>query len=259
MKFTVRNAFIADKGYTMAEFDYAQAEAMVVAWLAQDETAKNAFKTGQDVHSLMAARLFNKEYNWVVENKKTLKEAKIARQTAKPVVHGFNYGMGPKALYKELLSRELPYKFSDAKAFLRKMAYVSPKITLWHREIQEAVKNREPLVTPLGYRRRFSGRITDKTFREAYAFIPQSTVGQLLNMAWLNVYNELGDEVDILMNVYDSITVQFRSRVKDEELELLKAIKQQMLISLTIKGEELTIPVDCKVGTRYGSLEEIDL
>lgn len=259
MKYHFRNAFLPDDGCKIAEFDYAQAEAMVVSWLAGDEQAKAAFREGKDTHSLVATMLFDVSYEWMIENKKKDKKAKLYRQTSKPVKHGVNYGMGPKILYINMLKQDLPYTYSDAKKLLGTMKRKSPAITAWHISIQNKLRTTRQLTTPFGYTRTFQGLLTDSVFRDAYAFIPQSTVGYMLNKAWLEIYKKLGNEVDILLNVYDSLVMQYKERPKQDELDLLHAVQDLMLIPITIKGEELIIPVDCKVGTRLGSLEDLKL
>lgn len=47
----VRKLFIPDPGYTIYEADLRGADAMVVAWEADDEDLKDAFRRGLDVHA----------------------------------------------------------------------------------------------------------------------------------------------------------------------------------------------------------------
>ena len=46
----VRKLFITDPGYVMYEADLKGADAQVVAWEAEDDDLKAAFRAGVDIH-----------------------------------------------------------------------------------------------------------------------------------------------------------------------------------------------------------------
>lgn len=256
---TCRDLFIPDPGFKLLELDLKQAEAMIVAWLSEDEQLKRAFREGDDVHSLTGAMLFGLDPDWVVANKHTDKVAKKARQTAKPVNHGFNYSMGPKALMTTMQKSGMDYTFSDCRQFLARMRAIRPAVPRWHEEIRYIVSRERKLVTPLGYSRFFLGSLTDKVFRDAYAFIPQSTVGHMLVITWNTVYEQYGHMLGPIMNVHDSLIIQIPNNLGESELDFIHEIAEHFLHPLTIKNDLLIIPVEAKVGHRLGSLEDLEL
>jgi len=83
-----REVFIPDKGYMFMAADLSQAEARVVAYLAEDETLMNVFTSGGDVHTKVAAMLFQKDEKDVTHEERTL---------GKTIVHASNYSMGPRS------------------------------------------------------------------------------------------------------------------------------------------------------------------
>lgn len=94
----LRQAFIAEKGFSLAAFDYSQIELRVLASVANDEKMIEAFKQGQDIHALTAANVYNVDLKAVTP---------VMRQFAKTLNFGVIYGMGPDAFARASgLSRE---------------------------------------------------------------------------------------------------------------------------------------------------------
>lgn len=101
----VRRAFIADKGFMLASFDYSQIELRVLAILSGDKKLIEIFKKGEDVHGAVASEVFN-----VPQNEATAE----MRRRAKVINFGIIYGMGINALRANLeTTREEAQKFYD--------------------------------------------------------------------------------------------------------------------------------------------------
>lgn len=82
----VMRGFIrAKRGHRLLVVDYAQIEARVLAWLAQEYTALDAYRRGEDRYVLMAAFL------WNIPKEQVTKEQ---RRIAKNLVLGCGYGLG---------------------------------------------------------------------------------------------------------------------------------------------------------------------
>lgn len=82
----VMRGFIrATKGKRLIVVDYAQIEARVLAWLANEETALAAYRRGEDRYKLMAAFLWNIKVEDVTKEQ---------RRIAKNLVLGCGYGLG---------------------------------------------------------------------------------------------------------------------------------------------------------------------
>lgn len=101
----VRKAFIADKGFMLASFDYSQIELRVLAILSGDKKLIEIFKKGEDVHGAVASEVFS-----VPQNEATAE----MRRRAKVINFGIIYGMGINALRANLeTTREEAQKFYD--------------------------------------------------------------------------------------------------------------------------------------------------
>jgi DNA polymerase-1 len=102
---SVRRAFVADKGFNLASFDYSQIELRVLAILSRDEKLLEIFKKGEDIHNAVASEVFG------VPKEKVTPEM---RRRAKVINFGIIYGMGINALRQNLgTTREEAQRFYD--------------------------------------------------------------------------------------------------------------------------------------------------
>jgi len=231
-----RKMFVADEGKVLVEADLSQAEARVVAYLSEDERLIRLFEEGGDIHRQNAAWIFNKEVGEVTERERTL---------AKRLVHGTNYGLGPRSFAMEVGIGE-----REAKALMEKYFDTFPKVMAWRLKIQKELSRCRTLVTPMGRKRTFFARWGESLFREAYAHIPQSTVADYLNCALIRL-KERWKECEVLLQVHDSIIIQC------EEGEIEKWVRRLLEafdIEVVIGGRMVKIPVEVKVGKNWGEM-----
>ena len=90
---SIREAFIAPKGYKILAADYSQIELRIMAHLSQDPGLIEAFSKGLDVHSATAAEVFDTDLEHVTTEN---------RRHAKAVNFGLIYGMSRFGLAKQL-------------------------------------------------------------------------------------------------------------------------------------------------------------
>jgi DNA polymerase-1 len=100
----IRYAFVAEEGYKLLACDYSQIELRVVAVLAKDEKMLEAFKRGDDIHSVTAASI------WNIPLQEVTKEQ---RRIAKAINFGIIFGQGPHGL-----SMVADITFAEAKKFI---------------------------------------------------------------------------------------------------------------------------------------------
>lgn len=260
----MRRLIIADDGMKLMQFDLKQAESVIVAALSGDPRYIEACKSG-DPHTYVASLCWP-ELPWHEANSKKARRA-IAerpyyrhfsyRDMAKRGGHGGNYGGTDKVLAMHL---KIPVKV--AQEFLDR--YFGPKgfpgIKTWQLKTQQRLAATRRLDTPLGRVRYFTGRPTDSTtIKEAIAYVPQSTIGDLLNLGlyrvWLEL--ELTGEVQLLGQVHDSILLQFDPR-KHDEAELVARVQKLLTVPLTINGTEWIIGTDAQTGWNWGKVKEKD-
>ena len=264
---------IPDPGYCFFEFDLSQAEARVVALLANDTKLLKMFRYGVDIHRVTSALIINKcpdmrlffdEPNDAVC--KTLKNdintaLKAAiddefRQVGKKGRHACNYDMG-----KGEASIQLECSEKKAGEFLDAIHMTNPNIRgVFHAEIVQALKdNNRVLVTPHGRRRQFLNRWGRDLFKEAYANIPQGTVSDHLKFAaqrieqrapWFLIVQEAHDSILGLCPLDVGGLRPFKyvdklARIVKEECE-----QEIDFTHCTLSRGSLVIPCDIGVGDK---------
>jgi DNA polymerase I-like protein with 3'-5' exonuclease and polymerase domains len=178
--------FIPPEGHLFMQVDLAQAESRYVAYAARESTLIEMLEDpNQDVHSYVAANIFGCSIEQVLEEKRAGNPAK--RQLGKKSGHGANYSMKGPTFQESCLKEDLVLSAPEAPRVLETYHSLFPGLRRWHREIQERVRNKGYLENPLGFRRYFYGRYDDNTFREAYAFEPQSTIPAITNHLMLHL------------------------------------------------------------------------
>jgi uracil-DNA glycosylase family 4 len=248
-----RKMFTAPEGKVFLQADYKQAEAVVVAYLTGDSRLKRMFSASYgksnafckehhyDVHKHTAAVMFRKEVQSISPEERTI---------GKTIRHAVSYSAGPA-----VLSARLDISLKDAKLLLQTYHNANPHLQIWQLRIQEELRQTRTLTNLLGRRHYFLSRWGDDLFRSAYSFMPQSTVGDLLNSAMVKTYKDYS-EVDIILQLHDAI---YCFVPEDDILHYAKILKEAMTIPLQYKGEEFFIDVDFSVGKSWGEMEEFDI
>lgn len=255
---SIRDLYIADEGKFLFASDLSQAEARVVDWLSDDEQQIRRYLNGEDVHVVFASKLFKIPLEELLQLKEgddeQKRKFKYMRQLGKTVRHATNYGMGPKKLQEQGMKEGLYLDFSECKTLLIAAKSATPMLEHWHRRVHEKIERDRTLTTFFGKKRRFGERWGDELNRQAYAFEPQSTVGQLCNRGLKRIYHELGDQgVDLLLQIHDEVVGQCPL----DKPHLAWRAMQLMQEEIEIRGRPLTIPSELKVGFRWGSLKEV--
>lgn len=234
-----REVFIPDEGKMFLSADLSQAEARVVAYLAKEEGLIDIFESGKDIHSHVAATIFDKEVKDVMKEE---------RELAKRIVHASNYGMGAR-LFAQLTGLST----ADAQTKLNLYHIHFPRIRIWHMEVARELKKTRILTTPMGRKRMFFGRWNDALLRDGYAYIPQSTVADVVLKGMLELSKRLPSGCDMVFNIHDEVVIQIpivwdlsSTVYKVDELMI-----KSMSIPIEIKGRTLTIPVNVKTGMNW--------
>lgn len=193
---TMRRMFCADDGTIMVSTDLEQAESRLVAGLVWQSTGDDTYWnacTSSDLHTTVVQMAWP-ELNW--SSNDFLANRKIAEQPC-PDIHTYTYRDVAKRLGHGSNYRGSPFGIAQAvgipsnivEDFQRRYFRAFPAIPSWHDATSSKLRADQHLDTPLGRRRWFFGRPTeDSTLREAIAFSPQSSVGELLNLIMLRVW-----------------------------------------------------------------------
>ncbi|HEX8386528.1 MAG TPA: DNA polymerase, partial [Rubricoccaceae bacterium] len=89
----IRRAFVAEPGCVILSADYAQIELRILAHLSGDAGLVEAFRSGQDIHTATAARVFDVPYDEVTRPQ---------RDRVKQVNYGIPYGISAFGLANRL-------------------------------------------------------------------------------------------------------------------------------------------------------------
>ena len=235
-KADIRGLFVAGEGKVFDMWDLWQAEAFCVAIFAKCQSFLNKLKEGKKIHTMVAGWIYGKE-----EKDINPKEYYIGKRT----VHAFNYGLGP-ILFSVLIKQSV----KEAKEIMARYHNHAPEIEAWHREIQEELRKRK-LVTPFGRQRWFRNRYGEDMFREAYAHLPQSTIADYCHQAMIKIEYALPEGAEIVQEGFDSLIIErIDSEATSQGIEGI--IREAFDKTLFWKGEEFKIPVERKVGKRWG-------
>lgn len=248
----IRRIFIADPGKVFLYADYSQAEARVVAHLARCKALIELFDDPtRDGHSENASRIFGIPLS-------TVGKDSLERFLAKQGVHAGNYGQGPGDMAARINAESeitgITVTVAECATIQSKVQAIYPEVreNYW-RETEVELRRSRTLTSLFGRQRVFYDRWDDKLLRTAYAFKPQSTIGDLCCKALVRVFEEvelarpdLGAE--LLLNVHDALLLQCN---RDKVEETAHEVQRCMEIPIPINGRDLLIPTDVKAGLNW--------
>lgn len=194
----IRKIFIPDPGYVMFDCDLSGADAQVVAWEADDEDLKAAFRAGLDVHAKNAEDLWGAGFTSLAPDSYARYEK---RQQAKKGVHAANYAGTPRTI-----AGALGWTVHEAETFVKRWFSLHPKVKGWHTRVQHQLDRDRTVTNSFGYRRVFFDR-PDACFPEALAWVPQSTVALVSFRGALQLESR-HSVVEMLLQNHDSVVFQ---------------------------------------------------
>jgi DNA polymerase-1 len=136
----IRTAFIPQPGWLMVAADYSQIELRILAHLTQERVLVEAYQSNEDIHTVTARLLFEKET--VTPDQ---------RRLGKVINFGVIYGMGAQRF-----ARETGMKASDGKVFIERFNQQYPKVFAYLQQIQQEAIAKGYVETILGRRRYFN-------------------------------------------------------------------------------------------------------
>jgi DNA polymerase-1 len=250
----LRRVFIPDEGFKFCNIDLEQADARnvgaIIATLFNEYSFLDACESG-DLHTTVC-KLAWFELPWTGEPKQDRAIAdQIAyrdltyRDLSKKLGHGTNYYGKPHTM-----SRHTKLPQDIIRSFQSKYFGAFP-IARWHDWVRAELAKNGTLTTLYGRRRHFFGRRNDdSTLREAIAYCPQSMTADQINIAMLNIWRHAPpSDVHLLIQVHDSILLQYR---ESKEAELLPHIKSLMGAPIRLpNGRIFNVPHEIKIGWNW--------
>lgn len=233
----VRRLIKPDIGYELLDLDLSRADAWIVAHEAKEKAMISALKEGLDLHLFNANNAYDLKIPRadMIEGEPGTEQNKLyrslvsihydKRQKCKVGGHGVNYGA--KAY---TTAQSLGITKAEGQSFEDRWFSTYPGIKVWHGNVLNEIMSTRMIANKFGFRYIFLNRIED-CFTEALAWVPQSTIGIIINHALCNIAENL-PLVQLLLQVHDSLTMQCKHQFVEEQLPLIR------------KNAEIIVPYD---------------
>lgn len=240
-----------DPGYIFYSFDLSQFENRVVAYVGRIPQMIQAFEEGKDVHSLTASLIFGKPVDEISDEdgSSSLGDGRHSeRYWGKKANHGLNYNLGYR---KFSLHCEIPE--SDGKFIYDRYHKMYPGVKQnYHAMVKRMLYQGRIVTNLLGRKTLFLGRLDDMTFNEAYACIPQSTCGDVIDQHGMQplYYEPQFRPLEMLLQVHDSVGMQCPLSLPWlQQAQMLWDLKARLETPLvTPHGEKFVVPADLTIG-----------
>jgi len=289
-----RDLIEADEGKLLLQADQAGAEALIVAYLCANGNFRALFLNGIKSHVFVGLHVFKNAWKKRVKypgmldilctlNPKNLKIHPYFKEVellikdsdnweakeryyfiAKMICHASNYGMKAPTFQMNVLQKSdgaVALSLQECKMFLGLYHSLFPEIEQWHAHIRKQLEQTRVLKNLFGEARRFMEPTGEDLFKQGYAFIPQSTVGEITNRAVVFLQNQLDNggyrdnmKLDLLQNGHDSILAQCCPAYSAEACDMLKRSLEQDLVAPD--GTRFKMRAEVSVGGNWGPYNE---
>lgn len=249
--------------------DSSQAEARVVALLADDETTLRMYDE-HDIHALTASWFFGgteKDYS-----KKVLGYEHPIRFAGKTLRHAGHLGAGKRRASIELNTQARKYKIpititeAIAERALKVFHMKSPNVQkVFQGGVIDALKRNRQLIAPLPYgidanmggKRTFFERFGEDLFRQGFSYIPQRAVSDNTKAAGLRIKSRI-PLIKIVMEAHDALLFSIPISKKSEWIPIIKEEMERPIdfTHCTLSRHPLIIPCDIETGKNYMDLRK---
>jgi DNA polymerase-1 len=231
----IRAAFIAEPGHVLLAADYSQIELRLLAHFSKDKLLVEAFRRGDDIHTLTAAQVFGVPPLMVTSDD---------RRKAKAVNFGIVYGLSPFGLSQQLgIEPSEARKFIDA--YFEKYSGVRTFIdaTLAKVRRDQNVKTLFGRIRPIPDIN--SKNATQRGFAERTAVNTplQGTAADLIKLAMIRIDAEIRErnlKSRMTLQVHDELVFE----VPDEEVDAMRSLVREHME----KAYSLEVPLLVEVG-----------
>lgn len=235
----IRKAFVAEKGSTLASFDYSQIELRVLAHMCKDKALVEAFQNHEDVHRATAALMFH------VDAKDVTREQ---RNQAKLLNFAVLYGVTDYGLARQLGK---DFSVSDARALIQQYNERFAAVKSFTDSIVEGARKTGFTVTLSGRRRYFpdihAANRNTRSYSERQAMNAplQGTAADMIKVAMIKVRRHLGDSpTKMLLQVHDELVFE----VPKSDKGFAEPVRQVMESAYPL---DVPVEVDAKSGTDW--------
>jgi len=283
-KFGIRTAFIPKDKHALLVVDYEQLEMRLMAHFSQDPNMIDVIRKGWDIHAGTGSLMYNYDYDAIIaagKKKKSNAKAKeqglpyteltelekgmiFARQAAKTIGFGLNYGEGPQKLGKSL-----GVGVEEAKALIQKYFAPYPRVREFIEGVHNYILDHAMVETILGRPRRFHelpaiGELLDKMSRwklpgsarknlaqaerQSVNSVIQGSAADVAKMAMIKCefdhrLRNLG--VEMLLQVHDELLFEVPEENVDEAKKIVLELMEHPF------GDDLLVPLNADAGVGF--------
>ncbi len=230
----IRKMFVAAPGMCLVDADYSQIELRLLAHISGDKAMQEAFRSGEDFHTVTASRVFGVPLEEVTP---------LLRSRAKAVNFGIVYGISAFSL-----AQDIGVFPNEAKAYMEAYLEKYHGVRDYMHNIVEQARRDGYVSTIYGRRRELpelkSANFNTRQFGERVALnMPvQGTAADIIKLAMVNVYRRLkreGLQARLLLQVHDELIVE----CPEAERERVSAILKQEMEQAASLSVPLTVEV----------------
>ena len=226
----MREMFVAAPGHVLVDADYSQIELRLLAHISGDTAMQQAFLSGEDFHTVTAARVFHVPQDQVTHQ---------MRSRAKAVNFGIVYGISAFSL-----SQDIGVTVQEAKEYMDRYFATYTGVKQYMTDVVDKARE-QGYVETLWHRRRAlpelkSSNFNMRSFGERVALnMPiQGTAADIIKLAMVRVHSRLAREglaARLIMQVHDELIVE----CPEEEVPRVEALLQQEMQGVA----ELSVPL----------------
>lgn len=239
----IRKAFAAPKGRTLISLDYSQIELRLLAHIAHIDPLIEAFRAGEDIHTMTAAEVFD------------LPKASVTREIrskAKAINFGIIYGISPFGLAKQLKIRQ-----AEAKNYIEAYFRKYPGIRTFMDEMI-ALARKQGYVETIMKRRCFTPEIHSKnpavrgfSERQAINAPLQGSNADIIKRAMIRIHEEIQKrnfDAQMILQVHDELVIEAEESQAEQVALAARSIMQGVV--------QLKVPllVDYSWGSNWGDI-----
>ena len=237
----IRKAFVpSHPDGVIVSADYSQIELRIMAHLSCDTHLIEAFRKGQDVHAITAAKIFGISPDDITSDQ---------RRIAKTANFGIMYGISAFGL-----SQRLHIGRAEAKKIIEDYFANFPAISSYIEDTLTAARETGYVETLFGRRRYLpdinskNGTVRSLAERNAINAPIQGTSADIIKLAMINVSRRLekeGLQSRMVLQIHDELVFD---AIKDEVDTLCKIVKEEMENVTTLS---VPLTVECNYGNNW--------
>jgi DNA polymerase-1 len=240
----IRAAFIAEPGHVLLAADYSQIELRLLAHFSGDKLLVEAYRTGEDIHTLTASQVFGVPPLMVNPEH---------RRRAKAVNFGIVYGLSPFGLSQQLgIDTKEAKRFIDA--YFEKYSGVREFIdaTLEQARRDQKVTTLFGRVRPIPDIHSKNSNLRGFAERTAVNTPLQGTAADLIKIAMIRIDADLRERElrsRMLLQVHDELVFE----VPEDEVDTMRRLVSERMEN--VHALKVPLKVDVGVGPNWRDLE----